>query len=330
MRKLRLSLATIIVLTAVCTVHRAGAQQQYPQLPPSPPPQPGVAQPPPPPPPPPGYAPREPPGPYVATTPSACEEKSSCEEGCACDRHCYRHHCRRKTPSVELSVTGVRPSLTQVSTGTASDTTFGVGFAGSAESYALNGASHGAMDFVLGGGEGGFEGALGGTIDLGYRLPVADDHGPFGRIGFEGRLQGNDLLYYSMLELPKFGLGYQYTHGKTMAEIGARTGFVLTGLYDPSEGGRRKLRGWEYGVGAAAQVEFMKLEFSAMRIEARSTLDGNPVDVGRAQLCGVGSRLGVCLDGALFHGDAELRANNGGVHTTTSSYVGLLIGIAGW
>ena len=225
---------------------------------------------------------------------------------------------------------GVRPSLTHVSTGNASDTNVGVGFAGSAESYALDGTTHGAMDFMLGGGQGGFEGALGGTIDLGYRLPIAEDHGPFGRIGFEGRLQGNDLLYYSMVELPKFNFGYQYTHGKTMAEIGGRAGFVLTGLYDPGEAGRRKLRGWEWGVGTAAQVEFMKFELNAIRIEANDTLDGKPVDVGRAQLCGVGRRLGICLDGALFHGDAELRANDGGVHSTTSSYLGLLIGFAGW
>ena len=37
-------------------------------------------------------------------------------------------------------------------------------------------------------------------------------------------------------------------------------------------------------------------------------MNGTPVDVGRAQLCGVGKLFGVCLDGMLFRGDAEMRA----------------------
>ena len=89
---------------------------------------------------------------------------------------------------------------------------------------------------MLGGGQGGFEGALAGTLDLGYRVPVAEDHGPFGRIGIDGRLQGNDLLYFSMLELPRLTLGWQYLKGKTVLEAGARGGAILAGLYDPGRG----------------------------------------------------------------------------------------------
>ncbi len=202
--------------------------------------------------------------------------------------------------------------------------------AGAADTYALNGTTHGSMYFVLGGGEAGFEGALAGTIDVGYRLPVAEDHGPFGRIGFDGRLQGNDLLYFSILELPRLTLGYQYLKGKNVVEIGARGGAVLTGLYDPGEDGRRKLGGFEWGAFVAAQADFLRLDVSAMRIEARKTLNGTPVDVGRASLCGVGGVFGICVDGMVFHGDAEMRANDGGIHGTTSSYLGLTIGVAGW
>lgn len=68
----------------------------------------------------------------------------------------------------------------------------------------------------------------------------------------------------------------------------------------------------------------------APRIEARKTLDGTPVDVGRASLCGVASKVGVCVDGMLFHGNAEMRANDGGIHTTASTYLGLTLGVAGW
>lgn len=231
---------------------------------------------------------------------------------------------------MQLSVTGARVAVTRVDTGTVKDSTLGVGFAGSADAYALDGTTHGSSYFMLGGGEGGFEGALAGTIDIGYRIPVSEDHGPFGRIGFDGRLQGNDLLYFSLLELPRLTVGYQYIKGKTVIEGGARGGAVLTGLYDPAEAGRRKLNGFEWGGFVSAQVDFMRLEASFMRIEARKTLDGTPVDVGRAQLCAVGGSLGACVDGMLFHGNAEMRANNSEIHSTTAQYIGLTIGIAGW
>ena len=48
--------------------------------------------------------------------------------------------------------------------------------------------------------------------------------------------------------------------------------------------------------------------------------------------CSAASRTSsvVCLDGMLFHGDADMRANAGGVHSTTAQYVGFTLGIAGW
>jgi hypothetical protein len=253
-----------------------------------------------------------------------------CASDCACAVRCCSKCTCDKTPKVSLSVTGVRGSFTNVDTGTVKDTTVGVGVAGSADAYALDGTTHGSSYFMLGGGQGGFEGALAGTIDIGYRVPIADDHGPFGRIGFDGRLQGNDLLYFSLLELPRLTVGWQYLKGKTVLEAGARGGAILAGLYDPGEDGRRKLNGFEWGGFVSGQADFLRIDASFMRIEARKTLNGTPVDVGRAQICGVGSKVGVCLDGMLFRGDADMRANAGGIHSTTSQYVGLTVGIAGW
>lgn len=271
-----------------------------------------------------------PPAPAPAAPPAACTV-NPCEKECACATRCCTNACGcDKTPKVSLSVSGVRASLTNISTGTIKDSAVGVALAGAADSYALDGTTHGSMYFVLGGGEAGFEGALAGTVDVGYRLPIAEDHGPFGRIGFDGRLQGNDLLYFSILELPRVTLGYQYLKGKNVVEIGARGGAVLAGLYDPGEDGRRKLNGFEWGAFVSAQVEFLRLDVSAMRIEARKTLNGTPVDVGRGSLCGVGGKVGICIDAMLFHGDAEMRANDGGIHSTKSTYLGLTLGVAGW
>jgi hypothetical protein len=265
------------------------------------------------------------------TTPPASCSVDPCQSDCACVRRCCSKCGCDKSPKVSLSVTGVRASVTHVNTGVVNDSTIGVGFAGAADAYALDGTTHGATYFMLGGGEGGFEGALAGTIDIGYRIPISEDHGPFGRIGFDGRLQGNDLLYFSLLELPRLTLGWQYIHGKTVLEGGARGGAVLTGLYDPSEAGRRKLNGFEWGGFVSAQADFIKIDASFMRIEARKTLNGTPVDIARAELCVVGGALGLCVDGMLFRGDAELRASAPGtIQSTSSQYVGLTLGLAGW
>ncbi|MDB5216775.1 MAG: hypothetical protein JWO86_4702 [Myxococcaceae bacterium] len=263
--------------------------------------------------------------------PAASCSVNPCNADCACVRRCCSKCGCDRSPKVSLSVTGVRASVTHVDTGVVNDSTIGVGFAGAADAYALDGTTHGATYFMLGGGEGGFEGALAGTIDIGYRIPLSDDHGPFGRIGFDGRLQGNDLLYFSLLELPRLTVGWQYLSGKTVLEAGARGGAVLTGLYDPAEAGRRKLNGFEWGGFVSGQADFIKIDASFMRIEARKTLNGTPVDIGRAELCVVGGKVGLCVDGMLFRGDAELRASAPGtIHSTSSQYVGLTLGLAGW
>ena len=227
-------------------------------------------------------------------------------------------------------MTGIRFAVTHVNAGPVNDTTIGVGFAGAAETYALDGTTHGSGYFMLGGGQGGFEGALASSVDVGYRVPVSEAHGPFGRIGIDGRLQGNDLLYFSMLELPRLSLGWQYLKGKTVLEGGARGGAILTGLYDPGEAGRRKLSGFEWGGFVSGQIDFLRADLSFMRIETPKTLNGTPVDVARGQICGVGGKLGVCLDGMFFRGDAEMRAEASAIRSTTSQYVGLTIGFTGF
>lgn len=268
-----------------------------------------------------------------ATEPSAgCPRETKPGCGCACAQRCCSRACGcDDKPKVSLSVVGLRGSLTRVAAGPASDTAIGAAFAGTVDTYALDGTTHGSMYFALGGGEAGFEGALAGTIDLGYRIDVARTHGPFGRIGFDGRIQGNDLLFFSLLELPRITLGWQYLEGKTVFEAGLRGGPIITGRYKPGDEGRRSLsRSLEWGGFVAMQYDFLRLDVSAMRIEARQTLNGEPVDIGRAQLCGVGGKLGVCVDGMLFRGDADMGAAAGGVRSATSSYLGLTIGVAGW
>src|SRR5690606_4301918 len=152
---------------------------------------------------------------------------------CRCRLYgCGRRSCDCRKPSLELSITGIRPSLTRISSARTTND-FGVAFAGAADSYALDGTTHGQLEFVLGGGEAGFEGMLAGVIAVGFRLDVTDEHGPFGRAGFDGRLQGNDRLYFSALELPRLTLGWQLLSDHTLVELGARGGPILSGRFNP-------------------------------------------------------------------------------------------------
>jgi hypothetical protein len=251
-----------------------------------------------------------------------------CASACACAARCCGK-CGCAKPKLQLSLTGVRFAVTHVDAGPVNETTIGAGFAGSAETYALDGLTHAQGYFMLGGGQGGFEGALASSIDIGYRIPLAEEHGPFGRIGIDGRIQGNDLLYFSMLELPRIAIGWQYLKGKNVFEAGARGGAILAGLYDPGEAGRRKLSGFEWGGFASGQIDFFRADASFMRIETPNTLNGTPVNVGRAELCALGGTFGVCVDAMVFRGDAEMRAEASRIRTTTSQYVGLTVGITG-
>lgn len=256
-------------------------------------------------------------------TAASCAPCSSCRtSSCAC---------RDTQPKVRLSVAGVRASTTRIASPFSTANALGLAFAGSADSYALDGTTHASASWVLGGGEAGFEGMLAGTIDLGYRLDVTERQGPFGRAGFDGRMQGNDKLYFSMLELPRLTLGWQYLDGKTVIEAGVRGGPILTGRYNPGDEGYRRLSGsFEYGGFASAQIAFLRMEAVVMRIDARNTGTGRPVDVARGSLCGIAGKVGICSDVMALRGDADMGPRAGGVQTATSTYLGLSIGVASW
>lgn len=256
-----------------------------------------------------------------------------CAQNCACAMRCCRPAtcgCDT-TPKVSLSVTGIRGSITRVTSNQTSITDVGASFAGGGDAYALDGSTHAAGYFVLGGGEGGFEGALAGVAEIGYRVPVSESHGPFGRAGFDGRLQGNDDYYFSMLELPRLSLGWQYIEDKIVLEAGARGGPILTGRYNPGPEGYRRLSGsFEWGGFVAAQIDFLRADVSVMRIEARKTGSGTPVDMARANLCGVAGKVGVCADFMLIRGDADMGPTGGGFQKATTAYGGITFGIAAW
>ncbi len=265
---------------------------------------------------------------------AACDNEDS--DDCPCDTKCcgwghgrWRRRCNE--PSVSLSVIGVRPALTSVSTDARSSSDIGVGFAGAVDSYALSGKSHASMQWMLGGGQAGFEGQLAGVVEFGHRVDVTEHQGPFGRIGFDGRLQGNDAFYYSALELPRLTAGWQFATKRAVLELGARGGPILTGRFNPGDGVRSTTGSWEFGGVAAAQVEFFRLEATAFRMDGRNTGDHTPVDVGRATFCAMAGRLGICGDFMALSGSANMGTPAAvNMQDALVTYMGLTIGASRW
>ena len=238
-----------------------------------------------------------------------------------------RDRCGFRVRSGDDSVVGVRAAVTDVRLTGADDRTWGVMLAGRGESYVSDGfgsgrATHG---FAIGGGSGGFEGALDLGLAAGFRVPITADFGPFLRIGGRGWLAGNSTLYTSFLELPEGQVGLQVASGRSLLEVAGRGGPVLAGRYDPGDGGYRALgSSFEYGGHLAIHLAPLRLHGAFRRVDARRTGDGTPVDVWTGDVCLVWG-LALCADVQRWQGNVALA---GAFHGAASTYAGLLIGFS--
>jgi hypothetical protein len=261
----------------------------------------------------------------------SCSRCSSCGSSCSTCRHSLLlggETCGEARPAVRFGIIGVRGSVTHVDSERGGTSAMGVAFAGSADAHALDGAARTEVQWVLGGGEAGFDGLFAGALDIGYRFDVTDRQGPFVRAGIDGRVQKNDALRLSFVELPRLTLGWQYLDGRTVLEGGLRGGTILTGRYQPGDEGRRRLNGpFEYGLFASLSVDAVKFEATVMRLDGRKSGNREPIDFARGSLCGKVDRLGICADAMAIRGDVE-RGTPTVNRRVTSAYGGLSVGFA--
>ena len=179
----------------------------------------------------------------------------------------------------------------------------------------------------IGGGTGGFEGALGGGAAVGYRLPIDVDYGPFVRIGFDGAMIGNQKLYYSWIEVPQGQIGYQYLHDREVFEVGAHAGPVLAGRFNPGDDARRDTSGsLEWGPYVSVHGGFGRIDGTWMHVFNTQFGVDTPVEIVRANACTYLSKsFGVCGDFSYLRGETEW--NFGFTReTTTALYGGVLFG----
>lgn len=179
---------------------------------------------------------------------------------------------------------------------------------------------------AIGGGSAGLEGRLDLGLGLGVRGYFGDDHGPFARAGMGLGLLGNAKLYRSFFELPEIAVGYQVHSSDLLIELAANGGLVLGGRWFTGDDARRRIdTDFEWGGRFTFQTESFRVNARAMRIEARQTAPGTPIDEAWSELCSnpFGDVL-LCADGAYYRG--EVRLPDGRFSTSTATYFGGTIG----
>jgi len=184
-------------------------------------------------------------------------------------------------------------------------------------------AYRGRLDFSLGGGSAGVDGAFGGALLVGLRLPITAHHAPFARVGFGGEIQGNQRSFYSRFDLPLTEVGHQYVNGDLLLEAGARFSPVLTGRFRTNTDVRVLSSNLSFGAFAAAQLSVARVDLLYTRIAPR---DG--VGQGLDSFQGLGcilplGDLAFCADGQLVRADFT----GPSASPLTGGYIGGLIGV---
>jgi hypothetical protein len=216
---------------------------------------------------------------------------------------------RRSAPTVFFETVGLRGGVTRVRGSDADTLANGATLAVDVLVYDARGWENLRYRHFasIGGGGAGFEGSLGLDLAWGVRVPVGPHHGPVARLGARGFMLGNQRLYHALLELPLGQIGYQYLSRRLHLELAGRAGPVLVGRYNVGDEASRKLgSAFEWGGHAAIAWEPVRLELSAMRVEASRSGPGTPLDVLGARLCGVAAHLGVCADADFYTGDTVI------------------------
>ncbi len=174
----------------------------------------------------------------------------------------------------------------------------------------------------IGGGNSGLEWNLGGIWMFGGRLSIgqAQDGGMFARIGLDTHLGGNSDYYQSHLSLPRFELGYQLIKTNHMfLEAAGRTGLTLTGRHEVLDRTRDLGFSLEAGGTVTLQMRFLRLYVDAVRIYEKEHRPETPVDRGQLDLCGLLSRLSLCLTASANRAEVS---SYGDTYDTKADFIG--------
>jgi hypothetical protein len=121
-------------------------------------------------------------------------------------------------------------------------------------------SSHVVVFGALGAGSAGTEGALGGAIDFGVRVPISLASGPVVRIGPNGWWIGHDALRFSLLEPLRLSAGFQRLIGGTLFEGGVTTGLLGSGRFAAGDRSTALAGAFELGHYLAVQLDAFRFD----------------------------------------------------------------------
>jgi hypothetical protein len=232
---------------------------------------------------------------------------------------------------------GLRGTSLTVRGGDHNESTVGLGIGslglgnGQSKYFSYRGESMG----YLGGGSGGFEGALSGSLTLGVGWLAEDaGHGPFIRGGIQGQIQGNDSFYLSMLRFPRGEIGWHIgSRNGFLLEVGGTAAPMLDGRFNIGDNAHRRL-GSSSGYGAyidgffgpfAGTLEWVHTAAVSQPATAVNDLAGH--------IClGTGTAkkewgFGLCFDGRHTTGDVRFGLDPIQTSRGHETYLGLTIGL---
>ena len=186
----------------------------------------------------------------------------------------------------------------------------------------------------IGGGTGGFEGALRGEAAFGLQAYVSGRHGAFLRAGARAEMLGNDVFYQSLLMLPDAQLGYQHMTSGHGFELGARAGAGVAGRHNAAEYRRALGSSIVYGAFLNYGRESFELGASWVRIDGQKDEPSSPVDIVEGTLCVSGELeapdvpVALCADGRYARGEVQARGGSA-IRSADVLYAGITLGIGG-
>lgn len=199
---------------------------------------------------------------------------------------------------------------------------FTVGFNPDVTVYAYGVTTRTILTANIGGGNSGLEWNLGGIWMFGGRLSLgqAQEGGVFGRVGLDTHLGGNSDYYQSHLTLPRFELGYQLIKAHSIfLEAAGRTGLTLAGRHEVLDRTRDLGFSLEAGGTVTLQLNFLRLYVDAVRVYEKGHQPETPVDRGQLDLCGLLSRVSLCLTAAAYRGEVS---SYGDAYETRADFLG--------
>jgi hypothetical protein len=200
--------------------------------------------------------------------------------------------------SGKTTLLGLTATLTSITLAGADRLETGVLASYRAEVYRASGMlnSHVSVHGALGAGSAGTEGALGGAIDFGLRVPVSLVSGPVLRIGPSGWLLGHDALQLSLLEPVRLSAGFQRLTGGTLLEGGLTAGLLGSGRF-AAAGGSTGLAG-AFELGHYLAVHLDAFRFDGRVIYVQPGPFGSTSELGIVQLegCAYPRPIAACID----------------------------------